>query len=83
MKIKVRKAHQGGIIRLEGHGEVKEIIANTDILNPNSERIHVCFRGANTSGIIELSLKEAEHLSKSIAPLIKLKKNIKVLKLRE
>jgi hypothetical protein len=83
MKIKTKRMGKDGIVREEAHGSIKEIMAHADIMNLEKETIQICFRGQNVSGIIELSPHEAENLSKSFAPLVKLKKNIKVLKLRE
>ena len=83
MKIKVKKVLQNGITRVEGHGSIKEVMAHADIMNLEKETIQICFRGHDISGIIELSPHEAESLSKSFAPLVKLKKNIKILKLNK
>ena len=83
MRIKTKKMGKEGILKFEGQVSIKEVIAHADILNLEKETIQICFRGHDVSGIIELSPHEAESLSKSFAPLIKLKKNIKILKLRE
>ena len=80
MKIKAKKENLDGIVRLETSGELKEIIINEDFLHPNDASIALCFRGKNSSGIVELTPKEIETINKEIAPKLHLLKNIKVMK---
>jgi len=80
MKIKTKKENLDGIVRLETSGELKEIIINEDFMHPNDASIALCFRGKNSSGIVELTPKEIEAINKEIAPKLHLLKNIKVLK---
>ena len=80
MKIKVKKLEHGEVKRVESRASINEVLSSYDILNPESAVIQVCFRGLNSSGILELSAHEAEKLSKSLAPLIKLKKKTKIFR---
>ena len=80
MKIKTKKKTPRGIVRLESSGELKEVIINEDFMHPNDSFISLCFRGENSSGIIELTPKEIEAINKEIAPKLRLLKDIKVLK---
>ena len=80
MKIKTKKQNSDGIVRLESSGEVKEVIINEDFLHPDEASIAVCFRGKNSSGIIEMTPKEIEKLYNSVFPKIHLMKDIKVMK---
>lgn len=80
MKIKVKKQNQDGIVRLESSGEVKEIILNEDFLNPKNESIALCFKGKDSSGILELNLKEFELLKHEVEKKKQLFKDFKVMK---
>jgi hypothetical protein len=66
MQIKVRKANQDGQVRLETNGEIKEVLINEDILHPDAESISICFRGKNSSGIIDLSPSELDQLFNTV-----------------
>lgn len=77
MEIKIKKQNSDGHIRLETSGEIKEIIINEDILNPNKESISLCFMGKNSSGIIDLTPMEAEKLINSVRKRLHLIKGIK------
>jgi len=81
MKIKTKKKNYDGIVKLETSGELKEVIINEDFLHPNSASIALCFKGRDSSGIVELTPKEIEIINKEIAPRMHLMKNIKVMKL--
>lgn len=62
MQIKIKKTNKDGIVRLETSGEVKEVIINEDIAIPNKESVSVCFRGKDSSGIVDLRPEEIEKL---------------------
>lgn len=79
MQIKLRKQNEDGIIRLESSGEVKEVLINEDILHPNKESISVCYRGKNSSGIIDFTPKEIEMLYDKVKSRIHLIKGFKRL----
>jgi hypothetical protein len=80
MKIKTKKQNKDGIVRLETSGEIKEIILNEDLMNTKDATISLCFRGKDSSGIVELTPKELEMLQKEIEIKQKLLGDIKVLK---
>jgi len=77
MNIKFKRATLGGFKKTIIKGDIKEIDINEDLFHPDKEKIRVCFRGASTSGIIELSTKEAEELMESIKGRVHLIKDIK------
>ncbi|MBU4070481.1 MAG: hypothetical protein KJ646_05865 [Nanoarchaeota archaeon] len=83
MNIKTKKQNPDGIVRLETSGELKEIIINEDFLNPNDASIALCFRGKNSSGIVELTPNEIQILSKKLIPKMHLLKDIKVMKFKK
>jgi len=80
MKIKTKKQNADGLVRLETSGELKEVLINEDFLHPNDASVALCFKGKDSSGIIELTTKELEIINKEIAPKLHLLKNIKILK---
>ncbi len=80
MKIRVKKARENRILRLEGGGEVKEILINEDFLHPDKEGISLCFRGSNSSGIIEISLKELDMVHSALKAKKHIIKGVKILK---
>ena len=77
MKIKLKKENKDGLVRLETGGAIKEVLINEDILNPEGEIISLCFRGKNSSGIIDLSAAEFDLLYASVKDRIHLIKGIK------
>jgi hypothetical protein len=80
MIIKIKKKNKDGIVRLESKGDLKEILINEDLFNPKKELIAVCFKGKDSSGIIEFSPEEIERLNKSTKNKVNLIKNIKTFK---
>lgn len=66
MQIKIRKVNQDGLVRLETSGEIKEVVINEDFLHPDAESISLCFRGKNSSGIIDLTPAEIDKLYESV-----------------
>jgi hypothetical protein len=83
MKIKTKKRNEDGIVKLETSGELKEIILNEDFLGPDKASIALCFRGKNSSGIVELTLEEINFLNKELIPKMNLLKGVKILKFRK
>ena len=80
MNIKVKKQNSDGIVRLETSGQVKEVLLKEDFLKPDNASVHVCFRGKDGSGIIELSSKEVKELYKEIMPKLKILEGVKVMR---
>ncbi|MFA5992866.1 MAG: hypothetical protein WC796_04125 [Candidatus Pacearchaeota archaeon] len=79
MRARIKKGHSRGVLRVEASGEIKEVLANEDVLNMNREVISVCFRGRESSGIIDFSHEEIEKLYNSIKKKDDLIKGIKTL----
>ncbi len=80
MKLRTKKENQDGMVRLETSGEIKEIIINEDLLNTKDSSINVCFKGKNSSGIIEFTRKEMAILQKEFGNKKQLFNNVKVMK---
>ena len=66
MQIKVKKKNKDGIVRLETSGEIKEFILKEDFLSKENSPTLICFKGKDSSGIVELSEKEIEKLYQRI-----------------
>lgn len=79
MKIKLKRENADGISRVESIGDVKEIMINEDFLHPKEESISICFRGKNSSGIIDFTPEEIEMLYDSVKNRIHLIKGFKRL----
>jgi len=77
MDIRVRKENADGIVRLESSGEVKEVLVNEDILNPNKESISVCYRGKSSSGIVDFTPSEIERIYHAVQNRMHLIKGFK------
>jgi len=80
VKIKIRKTNKDGSVRLETSGIIKEVMINEDMFYPDNESISVCFKGSNSSGIIDFTPKEIEQLYKSVKSRMHLIKGIKIIK---
>lgn len=83
MKIKTKKQNPDGIVRLETSGEIKEVRIKEDFLNPKDASIALCFRGKNSSGIVELTPKEVEFLNKQLSQKMHLLKDVKIMKFKK
>lgn len=83
MNIKVKKQNSDGIVRLETSGDIKEFLISEDFLKPKDAKISLCFRGKNSSGIVELNAKEAKELQREIQKRMSLLEGTKVLKFRK
>lgn len=79
MQIKLKKVNKDGIVRLESSGDVKEIMINEDLFHPDKESISVCYRGKNSSGIVDFSPEEIEKLYEAIKSRLHLIKGFKRL----
>ena len=62
VKAKIRKINKDGHVRLETSGEIKEVLVHENILSPDREHIDICFRGKDSSGIIQLTTKEFDSI---------------------
>ena len=80
MIVKTKKRHKAGIVRVQAEGQIKEVLINENLMDVNKRLISICFRGRESSGIVELSENEADDLSKTLGSLAKLVKSTKILK---
>ena len=64
-------------MRLESSGIVKEILINEDLLHPDKESISVCYRGRNSSGIIDFTPGELEEIYNSVRKRVHLIKGFR------
>ncbi|MBU0757082.1 MAG: hypothetical protein KKF44_03375 [Nanoarchaeota archaeon] len=77
MQIKIKKQNKDGVVRVETSGIVKEILVNEDFMHPQNETVALCFRGKDSSGIVELKTDELESLYDEIKKRIHLIKGFK------
>lgn len=81
MKIRVKKQEfDESVLRIQGEGEVKEIFVSEDFVHPEKELISLCFRGHNTSGIVEISLKDLDAIHNALKEKKHVFKGVKILK---
>ena len=81
MIIKTKKKISSRIVRLEASGELKEVVIKEDIFDPKNNLVELCFKGENSSGIIELSVGEIEKVNAELKRSGKqISKNVKVMK---
>jgi len=80
MNIKTKKQNSDGLVRLETSGSVKEILVKSDFLKPKDAKIAVCFKGKNSSGIVEFTKKEIEDIYKEVESKTRFVENTKVMK---
>ena len=80
MKIRIKRINEDGITRVETSGEIKEVLVNEEFLHPNEESVSLCFKGKNSSGIIELRTSEFESIYDSIKKKLHLIKGFKIIK---
>jgi len=79
MQIMVKKKNPDGLVRLETWGEIRDILINEDFLHPDKESVSVCFRGKSSSGIVDFSPKEIEHIYSISRKRTGLIKGVKIL----
>ncbi len=80
MQVKIRKENGDGIVRLETKGAIREVLIQEDLRSVSKENIAICFKGVNSSGIIEFTPAELEELYQSIQQKIHLIKEVKKFK---
>ena len=80
MKLRLKKMYDNRIIRTETNAEIKEVLINEDLLHLEKEHFSVCFRGDNSSGIIDLTTKEIEQLYNSVKIKKRLIKGVKIIR---
>ncbi|MFA7707704.1 MAG: hypothetical protein WCX73_02035 [Candidatus Pacearchaeota archaeon] len=80
MRIRVKKNVGDNINRIDSTSKIDDIVVKEDLLNPQSEQINIFFRGADSSGILNLNKLEAQKLVDSFGSIFKLVKNSKTIK---
>lgn len=83
MKIKIKKEDSEKVYRLEGSGEIKEILINQDFLNPKNISISLCFKGENSSGIVNFLPEEFDVINREIKYKKDLLKKVKIIKFKK
>ena len=66
MNIKIRTNTKTTQSRQEFKTEVKEILIHEDLLNPKNESIAIGFAQADSSGLVEFTVKEFEQLYEEV-----------------
>ncbi len=80
MHIKVRKQNADGEMRLAVRAGVKEVRIKEDFARPRREIVEICFRGQNTSGIIEMPVREFESVAQGVKVRSHLVKSVHIIK---
>ncbi len=80
MHIKIRKQNADGEMRLAVRTTVREIRIKENFAHPRKEMVEICFRGQNTSGIIEMPVKEFEGIANGVKARSHLVKSVHVVK---
>jgi len=80
MKLRIKKMNTDGLVRLESSGNIVEILVNEDFLHKDEESISICFRGRNSSGIVDLTMEEAKKIVDVLDAKKHLIKDFKVLR---
>jgi hypothetical protein len=83
MRIRIKKQVSGNVERLEGFGEIMEVLVNQDFIEPKKVSVSLCFRGKDGAGIIDLTPDEINGINKEISSRKKLLKGVKILKFRK
>ena len=79
MQIRVKQKSNESFFRHETKGKLIEVLINEDILNPDRESVSLCFRGKESSGIIDLSPSEIALLFDTVKSKLPLIKELKTL----
>ena len=77
--MQIRVKQKSNESRHETKGKLIEVLINEDILNPDRESVSLCFRGKESSGIIDLSPSEIALLFDTVKSKLPLIKELKTL----
>lgn len=80
MNVKLKKQSNGKFFRIEGCGEIKEVLVKENLFKPTKEKIQLFFKGKIDSGIIEFSTEELEDLYNQVKKETHLIKDFKIIK---
>lgn len=73
MQIRLKKRNEDQISRVESMVKVDTIKFKKDLFEKELDNIEVCFRGLDASGIINLSVSEANSLFGELKKILKKK----------
>lgn len=73
----------GKVHRLETSGEIRDVLINQDFMEPKKVSVSLCFRGKESSGIIDLYPEEIELINKEVSARKKLFKRAKIIRFRK
>lgn len=80
MEIKTKKKNSDGIVRLETSGKIAEVFVREDLMNVKNSKIAICFRGKDSSGIVEMTRDEFFGVYKDVVKKANLDKETKIIK---
>jgi hypothetical protein len=80
MRIRVRKKAFFGDDRIDSKSQIEDIEVKEDLMNPEGGMVSVYFRGRESSGILNLSEKEAGELMLSLQGVVGLVGKAKKMK---
>lgn len=80
MQIKIHKRNADGEMRLAVRTAVREIRIKESFARPRRELVELCFSGQNTSGIIEMPIREFESIAQGVRARAHLVKSVHVIK---
>ena len=83
MQVRTKRRIGNKAIKLIAQGQIKEVRIKEDILNPDKQIFEICFKGASSSGIVDLSKEELDSIVKQVSPKVEALKGIKVLKFKK
>lgn len=83
MHTRIKKLRDGQVYRTEASGDIKEVLIHSNMIQPEKAKISICFKGNNSSGIIELTESEANELYKTLSSKIGLIKDIRIIRSKE
>jgi len=83
MRLRVKKQTPAGFERIESISRIDNVVIEENLLAPEKETISIFFKGDDSSGILNITIKEFESLSNSIKPNIHLVNPAKKTKSRK
>ncbi len=78
MRVRLKLVNEAGEERIDHRTIVREVMINEDFVNPKNESIALGFRNKHSSGIIEMSIPEAEMLFREVNKKMHLIKGFKI-----
>lgn len=81
MKIKLKTSCKDCVTRMEADSEIMEVMVEEDFAS--TEKIAICHKSGNVSGIIEMTVDELEELNNHVQKHTHLIKGMKKFKIRD